>query len=285
MWEMLNKMSMEEPAAYENFVDEQMRQQKAEENLPESEKKSAGRMFRPSPGFCIQCRTTGNDGIKIRDFGANSGKDLYLNFVSHEAIEPPKDKSGRPVLDDRGASADGLELPLLIGPVRDVDTTTLAVDVVFHPVILARCESYNLFRTQVIDLALEWTGQETGVQYNKKYEVMPWNYHGGRGTEKSTPVLFPVDEVLARQGNSHMFHLCQVWMNIRFSIRHALIYIMLLWFCKAGGGIEKCSQEDALLDTIKVQKQKDTLLEMASATAASEDLALPIAMVSKLNLV
>jgi hypothetical protein len=196
---MLNKMSVEEPVAYENFVDEQMRQQKAEEGIPEGEKPK-GRMFRPTVGFCIKCRTTGNDGIKIRDFGANSGKDFYLNFVSHEAIEPPKDKSGRPVLDDRGASADGLELPLLIGPARDVDSTTMAVDVVFHPVVLVRCEAYSLFRTQVIDLALEWTSQETGVQYHKKYEVVPWTYHGGRGAEKSTPVLFPVDEVLDRQG-------------------------------------------------------------------------------------
>lgn len=207
MWEMLNKMSVDEPAEYENFVDEQMRQQKAEDSVPEDQKPNKGRMFRPKVGFCIKCRTTGNDGIKIRDFGANSGKDLFLNFVSHEAIEPPKDKSGRPVLDDRGASADGLELPLLIGPLRDVDSDTLAVDVVLHPVILARCDTYSLFRTQVIDLALEWTTQEVGVQYGKKYEVVPWNYHGGRGADKSTPVLFPVDEVLDRQGKSaRSFH-------------------------------------------------------------------------------
>ena len=200
MWEMLNKMSVEEPAAYENFVDEQMRQQKAEANIPESEKPK-GRMFRPQAGFCIKCRTTGNDGIKIRDFGANSGKDFYINFVSHEAIEPPKDKNGKPVLDDRGASADGLEIPLLIGPARDVDSGTMAVDVVIHPVVISRCETYNLFKTQIIDLALEWIKQETGVQYQKKYETMPWNYHGGRGADKSTPVLFPVDEVLQRQGD------------------------------------------------------------------------------------
>jgi hypothetical protein len=204
MWEMLNKMSVEEPLQYETFVDEQMRQQKAaEQDTAEGKEKPTGRMFRPTAGFCIKCRTTGNDGIKIRDFGANSGKDLFLNFVSHEAIEPPKDKSGRPVLDDRGASADGLELPLLIGPSREVDAQTLAVDVVVHPVVLARCESYALFKTQVIDLALEWTTQEVGVQYSRKYEVQPWNYHGGRGAEKSTPVLFPVDEVLDRQGSTY----------------------------------------------------------------------------------
>lgn len=203
MWEMLNKMSMEEPAAYENFVDEQMRQQRAEQTTPESDKSAAGRMFRPRAGFCMQGRTTGGkDGIKIRDCGAKSGKDLFLNFVSHEAIEPPKDRSGRPVLDDRGASADGLELPLLIGPLRDVDAGTLAVDVAFHPVVLARCEAYSLFRSQVVDLALEWTSQETGVQYGKKFASVPWNYHGGRGADKNTPVLFPVDEVLARQGAS-----------------------------------------------------------------------------------
>lgn len=226
MWEMLNKMSVEEPAAYENFVEEQMKQQKAEQNIPENEKPK-GRMFRPHAGFCIKCRTTGNDGIKVRDFGSNSGKDFYLNFVSHEAIEAPKDRNGKPVLDDRGASADGLEIPLLIGPSREVDSLTLAVDVVVHPVIIARCESYSLFKTQVIDLALEWTTQEIGVLYNKKYEIVPWNYHGGRGADKDTPVLFPVDEVLERQGK------------------------------------DTSSPTDSLLDSIKVEKRRDNLLDMS----------------------
>lgn len=201
MWEMLNKMSVEEPAAYENFVDEQMRKQKAQDQ--EGTNSQQGRMFRPKSGFCIKCMTTGNDGIKVRDLSTKSGKDFYINFVYHEAIEPPKGRSGKAVLDDRGPSADGLELPLLISPCRDIDSTTLAVDVVFHPVVISRCKTYDLFRTQVIDLALSWIGQETGVQYNKKYEMIPWEYHGGRGADKKTPVLFPVDEVLQRQAREN----------------------------------------------------------------------------------
>jgi hypothetical protein len=195
MWAMLNKMSMESPGEYEQFVGEQLKKGKLQE---ESAEGSTGRMIRPKAGFCIKCITTGNDGLKVRDFNHHMGKDFFINFCSHEALEPPKDARGRPVLDDR-MSADGMEIPLVVGPHRDIDENSIGIDVVIHPVLIRRCENHNVFKSQVIDLALEWVAKECPVQFNPKYKQAETPYVGGRGEDKSTPVLFPVDEVLERQ--------------------------------------------------------------------------------------
>jgi hypothetical protein len=196
VWEMLNKMSVENPLEYENFVGQQLQEGK----LQEKEGKPSARMIRPKAGFCIQCRTTGNDGIKIRDTGKNSGKDFYINFCSHEAIEPPKDRNGRPILDDR-ISADGLEIPLVISDKRDInDSTSIAIDVLVHPVIISRCQSHNVFGSQVIDLGLQWVASECPVQFNRRYQFLrDRDYVGGRGVDKDMPVLLSVDDIIAKQ--------------------------------------------------------------------------------------
>lgn len=196
MWAMLNKMSVESPGEYEQFVGEQLKKGKVQDDLADGS--SGGRMIRPKAGFCIKCITTGNDGLKVRDFNHHIGKDFFINFCSHEALEPPKDSRGRPMLDDR-ASADGMEIPLVVGPHRDIDENSIGIDVVLHPVLIRRCENYNIFKSQVIDLALEWVAKECPVQFNPKYKLVDAPYIGGRGEEKSTPVLLPVDEVLERQ--------------------------------------------------------------------------------------
>ena len=190
---MLNQMSMDNPVQYEAFVAEQLKKGKNAD-----EETSGGRVIRPQEGFCIRVVTTGNDGLKVRDFNKHIGKDFYINFCSHEALEPPRDRHGQPAYDDR-ISADGMEIPLMIGPHRDIDENEIAIDVLMHPVLIRRCEGHTVFRSQVIDLALEWVAKECPVQFNPKYQTAACCYKGGRGEDKSTPVLFPVDEVLARQ--------------------------------------------------------------------------------------
>jgi hypothetical protein len=197
VWEMLNKMSIENPLEYEQFVGQQLQEGKLQDKEGGG---AGGRMIRPKAGFCISCRTTGNDGIKIRDTGKNSGKDFYINFCSHEAIEPPKDRTGRPILDDR-LSADGLEIPLVISDKRDInDNTALAIDVLVHPVIISRCQSHNIFRSQVVDLGLEWVASECPVLFHRRYQFHhDREYVGGRGVEKDMPVLLSVDNIIAKQ--------------------------------------------------------------------------------------
>jgi hypothetical protein len=209
IWEMLTKMSMNNPLEYEQFVAEQIKNGKLNEN-PQNEAttpspgadptSTPSRMIRPKVGFCIVCLTTGNDGIKVRVNQTNSGKKFFINFCSHEGIEVPKDKYGNPVYDDR-VSADGMEIPLVIGNHRDIDDNqSLAIDVIVHPIVISRCESHNIFRSQIIDLGLQWVANECPVQFNKRYQqVTDRSYAGGRGAEKSTPVLLSVDEILAKQ--------------------------------------------------------------------------------------
>ncbi len=187
MWIMLNKMAEEKPLEYEAFVSEQLKNGKSEANPNH-------RTFRPSEGFSIKTKTVGGDGVKIRDISSSSqGKDFFINFCSHEAVEPPRDKNGRPFMDDI-PSADSLEIPMAIGSVRITRNGSMAIDVVYHPVVLKRCMLHNLFRIQIIDLALEWVKSDCNVNYNKKYEMGVSSYYGGRGEDEDTPVLFVVDE-------------------------------------------------------------------------------------------
>lgn len=198
MWEMLTKMSVESPLEYEQFVAEQLK--RGQKDDADGKNSQGGRMMRPTAGFSIKCLTTGNDGLKVRE--KNMGKDLYINMCSHEAIEPPKDKNSRPVLDDR-LSADGLEIPMVIGPLRDITERAMAVDVIFHPVILSRSISHHIFRTQMIDLAIHWVGKESTVLFNPRYVSYDKVYFGGRGVEKILPVLLNIDEVIAKQDHEH----------------------------------------------------------------------------------
>lgn len=213
---MLTNMSEDSPIEYENFVREQIAEGHAQsEGAPGaggSATKSSGaegssgssaeketRYFRPAAGFCVRCLTTGGDGIKVRMDG--EGKKLFVNICSFDAIEPPRDKAGRPVLEHR-LSAEGMEFPLLVGPTRthtDEDgNDCIAVDVIFHPSVVFHCKKEYSFKRQVVELALGCVMEETEVRFDpKQYDVLKSpEYAAGRGVDDATPVLFPVDHAL-----------------------------------------------------------------------------------------
>ena len=140
------------------------------------------RYFRPDNGFCIRTKTTGNDGLKIRAEG--QGKTLYINFCSHLAVDLPMDAFGTQVVNF--TSANGLSVPLVVGPIRDLESTavddptavpargsaggsssllrkaSLAVDVVFHKAVMEAGEKGAGFKSQIVSLAMDWVGKETG---------------------------------------------------------------------------------------------------------------------------
>lgn len=198
IWNKLNELSEDKPLEYESFVKEQLDGAK---ESPQDGSKPETKYFRPKAGFCVRTRTTGGDGIKIRD--ENSGKKFFVNMCSFDAIEAPRDRSGRPAVDER-MCADGLEFPLIVGPVRswvtEAEEDSLAVDVVFHPAVLHHCALQQVFKKQVVDLALSWVKRETSVQFNAE----DWTalkspvYAGGRGADEATPVLMPVDHAMAQ---------------------------------------------------------------------------------------
>jgi hypothetical protein len=118
-------------------------------------------------------------------------------MCSSKVIDEPIDRSGAKVADTNLPVADGLQIPLVVGPLRKVDDQSNAIDVVFHPIVATLCASQRYVRAQITDLALEWVLQEANVQFDKKKweDVDPSNtikYKGGLGDDKSVPVLFHV---------------------------------------------------------------------------------------------
>lgn len=194
IWSMLNNMSEDNPMQYESFVQEQMENKARAEKLePEGE---SAKYFRPTAGFCIRTQTTGGDGIKVRERG--QGKKLFVNICSHVALEPPRDQSGKPAMDER-LSADGLQFPLLIGPTRDCQDSdgadAIAIDVIFHPAVIHHCLLQSQFKSQIVSLALQWVKQDATVEFDE-YMWQPLKspeYMGGRGVDDSTPVLMSVE--------------------------------------------------------------------------------------------
>jgi hypothetical protein len=154
--------------------------------------------------FCVETTTTDGDGSIIRELASNSikGKTLFINICSSAIIEEPKDRQGKPIENDRSV-ADGLEIPLLIGPIRPVDDKANAIDVIFNPIIPSLCRKEKYFRGQILDLAQDWILQETELKFKKNsYEdVTNAPYRGGLGEEKDIPVLFNIDENIHNSEN------------------------------------------------------------------------------------
>lgn len=160
-------------------------------------------------GFCVCTSTVAGDGLKIRDIGASEGKKLYVNLCSSVVIEEPTDKNGNTIVGFRSV-ADGLSIPLIVGPVRGSGTSLqsaekdLFVDVVLNPKVLEMAANEQYFRAQIVDLALDWVIKESGVDCKKSWEFVPESiakYKGGRGDTNDIPVLFFVDSTGAPVGN------------------------------------------------------------------------------------
>ena len=131
-----------------------------------------------------------------------TGRRMNVNLVQHKAVELPRDQYGNVVSEER-YDAGGLEIPLAVGPLRDLPalgdsaadkaTAEMVVDVVLHPSIIVRCAAHNMFLDQVACLAMDTVVAESGVKLHKRWKLNTSKYVGGRGADKSTPALFPVD--------------------------------------------------------------------------------------------
>jgi hypothetical protein len=124
---------------------------------------------------------------------------LYINICSSELIEAPKDKTGA-IVDESRFVADGLEIPLLIGPIRPISDMINAIDVIYNPLVPKICKKERYFRGQVLELTQNWILQETKLKYkmNTYEDISETNYKGGLGDKDDIPVLFNVDESMAQ---------------------------------------------------------------------------------------
>lgn len=157
-------------------------------------------------GYCVETTTLSGDGLKIRDANAGTGKKFYINICGSTVIEEPTDKAGKPIKGDRSV-ADGLNIPLIVGPVRPAESSSaekdkeLYVDVVLHPRVIELATKEKFFKAQIVDLALDWVIQESKVDCDRKWShVVNSTYKGGRGENRETPVLFFVDSTGAPVG-------------------------------------------------------------------------------------
>lgn len=201
IWKKLNEMSEKDPSEYQRFVQEQSEGMK--DLMTEKEggskvggDKDEGRMFRPIARFSLQTNTVGGDGLKVREIKESkdsvTGKDMFINICCHDALSYARDSNGNEVKNNF-SMVSGLELPLLIGPLRNYDANTVAVDVVYHPTIVDYSINDKQFQKQMIDLALEWIEQERNIKFNKDFKITKKKYNCGLGDDQSGPILCPVD--------------------------------------------------------------------------------------------
>lgn len=193
MWRNLDDLSESDPEAYQKLI---------EETIAQGPPKPT-RGFRPKPGFVVKLLTQsdGGTGMRVRTPNGDGGSKMFVNISSHEALDQPKDQFGRPVQPGERRNAEGLTMPLLVGkPRRCADhsgeTKAMALDVVFHPWVIERCDLDNTFKAQVIELALNWIEQETHYKLLRGWKTIRSKYKGGSGPDQDQPVIFPIEEAM-----------------------------------------------------------------------------------------
>lgn len=146
-------------------------------------------------GYVFRVTTQGGDGLKVRELSTK--KMLYINVCSSKVLEPPIDSQGKKIEKDL-IFISSPQIPLLVGPVRTLNESSNAIDIVVHPSVVECCTKHNSFRQEFAQLAREWVTEETGLvidsQSYEEIESTKVNdkYMGGLGEKKDIPVLFHV---------------------------------------------------------------------------------------------
>lgn len=83
-----------------------------------------------------------------------------------------------------------LEIPMVIGQLRNVDDATLAVDVILNKSVIEKCiistseVTESTFKHQIIELASNWIEIDTGVVFSRLWTPFADHYSG------TVPTLF-----------------------------------------------------------------------------------------------
>lgn len=212
LWQLLDDMATNDPGAYQKFIHEQLKdgppmasqqQQQAEDDDEDDELRSAAntsnnqvthgssnakspmvllpRYFAPYPGFVVKCSMYRT--VKCQQQETK----LFLNCCAHDMVDMPKNpNNGKNVADDTRVvpSTSNLEIPLVVGKLRDVQDVSgsvcVACDVVFHPWVMRRCEWDANFKREVMKLAIQWVQQDAKVRLvNQVGKFIKSRYKGG----------------------------------------------------------------------------------------------------------
>jgi hypothetical protein len=158
----------------------------------------SAKSFVPKASFVVKLKAA-------KSHGACAPKKIFVNITSHPALERPKDQFGRHAEDGQKRGVDGLQIPLLVGEVRNCadhtgeSTSTRAVDVVFHDWIAVRCGDDDAFKAQIVDLALSWVKEETALTFESGWKTIKSKYKGGLGEIGDLPLPFPIAKAMQQE--------------------------------------------------------------------------------------
>lgn len=148
-------------------------------------------------GYCVKAQTKEGDGIKVREISSSSvtGKTLYINVCGSKYVDAPVDRNGNALSAER-LSADGLSIPLVIGPLRDIEEGKhLAIDVIVNTLVVDVALQQTVFKKQITELAVEWVSKESSVKLaSTQWDEVAVPYKGGLGTDAAAPVRFIIDD-------------------------------------------------------------------------------------------
>ena len=88
-------------------------------------------------------------------------------------------------------------VPLLVGIKRSMKDNSQrdchVTDVIVHPVVLTWSSRHEKFKTDVVELSLQWTEDEHDIKLSRGWKCIKSVYKGGEGKYGIRPVPFPVN--------------------------------------------------------------------------------------------
>ena len=190
MWEMLNNLHDTDPAGYDNFIKEQIKEMNSAAR--------GERTLTPEKGFVVKTFVKARNGTK------DVLKKLFVNFCSHEAVEKPIDRYGEKVSDSTKDVANA-QIPMIISSLRDFKDMSGSychtIDVVLNPWCLKRCTNDSLFKSQVVSLGLNSIREEKEVSMQAKWKLIRSSYKGGLGEKQMEVHPFPIDAKMLNRNN------------------------------------------------------------------------------------
>ncbi|KAF1336482.1 hypothetical protein FI667_g147, partial [Globisporangium splendens] len=143
LWQLLDDVAVNDPKAYQNFIHEQLK-----DEPPVAPPTSAS--HDQSTGQSNQ------DAHKTKETNKKDSPSIAL-----PRSEVPSDTRAVP-------SASNLAIPLVVDKLREIQDFAgglcVAIDVVFHPWVMQRCEWDGNFKREVTKLAVEWVQHDAKVR-------------------------------------------------------------------------------------------------------------------------
>ena len=204
LWKMLDDMYETDPEEYKNFIEKQMQEGKeagfklpGQENVDEAAGGKQADSIRANP----KASFTPNGGFVVKTKRRYTGDKVFLNMCSHPGVQIPTTANGSTVKEDTPGQF-ARQIPLLISAPREgLDGSkgvVTAFDCVFNPWVITTLSRDNMFKVQVVELAMQWVENDHGVKLNRQWKSIKSKYKLGGGSIGNKPVPFPIEDANAQ---------------------------------------------------------------------------------------